>query len=381
MTVERVKRQGRDRWAVRIDGDRDAEGRRTRHYVGTFRTRREAEAEEAKALTDLREGSFVKLDRSTLKELAERWLATEMPKTVAEPQQPSYVSLVHKHIIPRIGHIEVRKLTVQDVEDVLNGLQADGYSHSLITKTRQRISQMLDTAVRWRMVAGNVALQARPPRVEERPIEAWSIEELRMFVTAARDDAHWPLWGVLVETGARQSEVLGLTWDDIDTDAGTIRLAEQTIRLVKGTPTLQLRGKTAAARRTVAISSGLVEELKKYRKTWLQRKLAGGAGWNEAGLLFTTQAGTPLSANNLRQQNYKAIIEEAGIPYRKLHGVRVASITALITGGADPKAVATRVGHSSPSVTLGVYTRTSTKEQERMRDTIAALLDIREQAQ
>lgn len=105
---------------------------------------------------------------------------------------------------------------MEHVEKLLSNLQHAGYSSSLITKVRMRLSSALNLGIRWNIVSRNVAAVAKPPKITYKRATIWTPEEVVTFLNVARKDTHWPLWLLMVETGARQSELLGLSWQDVD---------------------------------------------------------------------------------------------------------------------------------------------------------------------
>lgn len=126
-------------------------------------------------------------------------------------------------------------------------MQARGLSSSLTTKTRMRLSSALTLGVRWGIVGTNVADAARAPKISYRKATIWKPAEVAAFLDTAVDDDLWPLWLLMVETGARTSELLGLSWEDVGFEHGTLRIGRRTVRLLKGTPTLKDGGKSLAS--------------------------------------------------------------------------------------------------------------------------------------
>lgn len=270
--------------------------------------------------------------------------------------------------------MQARKLTVEHVEKLLADMQERELSSSLITKTRMRLSSALTLGVRWGIVATNVAGAARPPKITYKKATIWTPAEVGAFLDSAADDDLWPLWLLMVETGARTSELLGVAWEDVNLDRGTLRIGRQTIRLLKGTPTLRDGGKTAAASRTIGLTAGTVAELRAYRTRWLERKLAAPE-W-PSDLLFTTRDGKPLSANNLRKA-FDRVVADAGVPAITPHAIRKTAITLALANGASPKAVAAHVGHADSRVTLDIYSSITSDMDSALLDIVTAIIPRR----
>lgn len=370
---KRTDRHGRTRYTVRVEVTESLSGERKRITVGTFGSKREALAAEAKANTERDRGSLLSPSTTTVADLLDEWVHVELPQTVRPENRQPYISIIENHLKPTLGHVQARKLTVEQVERLLSDMQARGLSSSLITKTRMRLSSALKLGVRWNIISTNVAEAAKPLRISYRRAPIWTPDEVTAFLNVARDDPHGPIWWLLIETGARQSEVLALSWQDVNLTKGTIRLGRRTVRLLGGSPIVKDGGKSAAAARTIGITPGTVKELNRWRTTWLQRQLAGGQDWNPESLLFTTATGTPLSPNNLRRV-FDRLVKAAGVTQITPHAIRKTTITLTLAGGADPKTVSQHVGHRDSRVTLDIYAQTTAGQEAQLLGIMAALL-------
>lgn len=180
-----------------------------------------------------------------------------------------------------------------------------------------------------------------------------------------------PYWALAVETGARTSELLGLGWADLDTDRGTIGFGRRTVRLMKGTPLIKEGAKTAAGRRTIRLTDGMVASLKEHRVR--QRHRREGAGeWIDNDLIFSTLSGRPVNAAHVRR-SFDRLVAKTGVKRITPHGMRKSHITALIAGGANVKAVAARVGHRDISTTLKTYTALTPSMQDELHQLVESL--------
>jgi integrase len=317
----RNDRHGKTRYTVRIEVTEAMSGDRQRVTVGTFGSKREAQAAEAKAITEPDRGTLLASSTTTVGDLLNEWIRIELPQSVRPENRQPYVSIIENHLKPALGHVQARKLSVEQVERLMSDMQARGLSSSLITKARMRLSSALKLGIRWGIVGANVAENAKPPKVSYKQADIWTPGEVQSFLNVARGDSNGPIWWLLVETGARQSEILGLSWQDVDLTKATIRLGRRKVRLLSGSPILKDGGKSAAAGRTVMITPGTVAELNSWLTTWQERKLAGGPDWNPHSLLFTTANGTPLSPNNLRRV-FDRLVAEAGVTPITPHAIR-----------------------------------------------------------
>lgn len=374
--VKRATGDGKARYMVRI-AVRDADGRRQNQTIGTFATKRDAERSEREALIQHERGTLLKPDTTTVGELLDEYLRVEVPRTVKPENRQPYESIVRNHLTPTLGTVQARKLTVEHVERLLAGMQERGLSSSLITKARMRLSSALKLGVRWGIVATNVADLAKAPRISYKRATIWTPDHVATFLDTASDDDLWPLWLLMVESGARTSELLGLGWEDANLDRGTLRIGRQVVRLLKGTPVVKDDGKSKAASRSIRLTPGTVAELRTYRTRWLERKIAAPE-WN-SDLLFTTRDGKPLSANNLRKV-FDRLVKAAGVPAITPHAIRKTAITLALANGASPKAVASRVGHADSRITLDVYSAITSDMDDALLGIVTAIMPERSRA-
>jgi integrase len=203
------------RWYVVVDIGADRDGRRKQKWHGGFTTRREAEVERAKVVSDLHAGGYVAPDRLTLAEwVGESWLP--MTRTRVKPSTYySYRSNMEIHVLPALGTRALQQLTAP----MLNTLYADLLNHGgergpLAAKTVRYIHTIVHKVLGDAVDAGaNIAERAKPPRPNRnrrRTIECWGPSELAAFLESVKGARLEPAWRLAAMTGMRRGEVLGL---------------------------------------------------------------------------------------------------------------------------------------------------------------------------
>lgn len=377
MSVSKRKdKDGKNRWLVRVESPDPVTGKRRRVTVGTYRTKREAEREEAKAITERDRGTLLLPDRTTVGELLDKWLAVDVPRTVRPENIVNYETIIRKHLKPAFGNVQVRKLTVERVEGLYADLQTAGYSTSLIRNVHLRLSAALRLAKRWNLVAENVCDIAKPPTLSYGQPRFWTPDEVGAFLDIAEDDELYPYWLLAAETGARTSELLGVSWQDVDLERGAIRFGQQVVRLNKGTPFVKQGGKTDAGRRTVRLTTSTVAELRAYRTAWLEKRVAAPEWENPHDLVFCSARGRPLNARNVRR-TFDRLVKDSGVTRISPHGLRRTHITSAIAAGANLKAVAARVGHRDLNTTIRTYQQLTGGMEDELLDIVEALMPRR----
>lgn len=381
MAIEkRIGSDGKPQYRVRIATYHPVTGKRQNLTVGTYRTKREAEGEERKAIEQRDRGTLLQPDRTTIGELLDRWYEVEVKRSVKPENQQEYRIVIDKHLKPTFGSVKVRKLKVEQVEQFYADLQAAGKSSSLIKKCHMRLNSALKAAVRWNLVAENICDVIKPPKLTYKQPTIWTPEETVAFLDAAESDPLAIYWRLAVETGARTSELLGITWDDVDLDRGTLRLGYQVVRLLRGTPFVKQDPKTEAGRRTIRLTADMIADLRAYQVMWNARKLAAHEWDNPQGLIFCSLRGRPLNARNLRR-SFDKLIKVAGVTPVPPHSIRKLHITSTIAAGGNLKAVAARVGHRDLTTTIKTYQQLTAGMDDELMAIVATVTPARKAAQ
>ncbi len=176
---------------------------------------------------------------------------------------------------------------------------------------------------------------------------------------------------LLAMTGCRRGEALGLRWQDVDFEHGRIAV-RQTMILVDNRPRLSLP-KTKRSRRTVPLDAGTLVILRAHRARQAQERLVFGPGYANSHLVFTRQDGTPVNPRGL-SDTFNLLIRDTGLPRIRLHDLRHTFATLALQSGAHPKVVSDRLGHSTISFTLDVYSHSIPSMQEEAAESFAALV-------
>lgn len=159
-------------------------------------------------------------------------------------------------------------------------------------------------------------------------------------------------------TGTRASEQLGLLWDDVDFEAGVIRIR----RIQERDGSLCEMTKTEAGQREIPMMPMLHEMLLEWRKrcprhAGLPHRVFPSPGIRQAWPKPRVGGGGPLIYQNFRTRYWRPALKAIGLPYVSLHSARHSFISTMQAQGVEVGLVAKLAGHSNPSVTLGHYTQ------------------------
>lgn len=148
-------------------------------------------------------------------------------------------------------------------------------------------------------------------------------------------------------------ELLALKWDDLDLESGLLRVG-RTLSRIKGTFSVG-EPKTAKSRRSVKLTPMAVEALRAHLARQLKEIDRLGSLYEDGGLVFATERGTPVNPTNLRKRSFAPLLGRAKLREIRFHDLRHTCATLLLTKNVNPKIVSEMLGHSSISITLDTY--------------------------
>lgn len=198
-----------------------------------------------------------------------------------------------------------------------------------------------------------------------------SVEELRTLFEANAANRVRGLLVVVALLGLRRSEVLGLRWEDVDLERGTLSVRHGLHR-VDGQLTL-LPTKTARSRRTIPLPAIVRRELEEHRERQDSERRELAERWPDLGFVFTTPIGTPIDPDNCSKL-VKAAVKSAGLRDVRMHDFRHGVVSVLLGLGVPPRTVMEIAGHSGLEMTMNVYGHVSLEDKRDALDRLDGLL-------
>jgi integrase len=378
------------RWYPRLELPRGPDGSRRFEALGGYPTRTQAEAAMAVALAHRSHGVTLDPAKLTVDQYLDRWLAhirgSLRARTVAR-----YTALLGDHVRPSIGARVLKQLAPLEVQAIYDRLavggRKDGKPGGLapqhILAVHRCLHRALQQAVTWRLITRNIASDATPPPVPTTEVEALTPQQVAALLDAAdRASSPWlGAWTVLAAaTGARNGELCGLEWSDLDLDAGTVRFRQAlTIvdpKVLPGDPGAGGRRKelavgpvkSAASSAILTLPLFTIQALRAHRRQQTRLRLVLGQPTTvglrfvelgrpprpvELDLVFRTERGTPVNPNHASRSfaRLAASIGLAAHPHMLRHALasamaankEPASIIAAQLRHADGGALAQRV--------------------------------------
>jgi len=322
-------------------------GRRRTVYGAT----RQEVAQKLKALKEWaeRQGELPDSKR-TVNDLLDAWLALcaveKRPRTLKD-----YAEICDHHIRPILGRTRLEALKPHHIQQLLNGLQAQD-KHRTALKTYTYLHRACKLGVMWGWLMDNPCDRVVRPRYAPARKGMWTQDELRTFLEGARDHWLYPLFVLAVATGARLGELLALSWDEVDLEAGTVTI-RRSLHRIAGRWVVS-EPKTRAGVRTIALPQEAQQALRRQKRMQAQLRLKAGPAWEGTGLVFTGERGQPLCQSTV-QHALRRECQRLGLPPMTPHGLRHLHASLLLEAGLPVPQVAQRLGHATPQVTMSVY--------------------------
>ena len=172
----------------------------------------------------------------------------------------------------------------------------------------------------------------------------------------------------------RPSEYIGLKWQDIDWERGTVSI-QRTLR--KGLTGQWEYGETKrdGSRRLIRLQNWVIEKLKELRSSQLESPTVDPEEWpEEVDLIFLSEWGRPVNVNSLVYKHFKPILKKAGLPNIRLYDLRHTAATLGLIVGVSPKVVSEQLGHTSVAFTLDVYSHVLPHMQDDAAAKVEAVL-------
>ena len=273
-----------------------------RQVTRTLPTLAEARDFVSETRTRVAQGNYTAPTRVTLRTLAADWLASR--RDIREVSVNGYRDVLGP-VLERLGDRRAQTITRRDIDALMEALETKGgkrgkpLSHRTQVYALGALRQVLAYGVSVGVLSTNPAVDVKPRRKrkgDRKPVAVWEPADLRRFVAQADTDTdEWVRAAFrLTACGLRRSEVLGLAWDAVDLDVGSIRVVASRVKTGSGYATERDDTKSAASTRTVMVETiwpGTVSALRALRARQAADRLAAGEIWSDTGLVVVDPIG------------------------------------------------------------------------------------------
>ena len=262
-----------------------------------------------------------------------------------------------------IGHLPLGKIKPRHLIQFYQQLAEPGQNKrtggALAPKTIKHyhtfISSVLERAYKWGVILENPAHRTDSPKAPKKDLEFLDEVEIVQLLEALEREPveHQAMFQLLIYSGMRRSELLGLEWQDIDFSTGVVSIV-RTSQYCSEMGIYTDTTKTQESQRSFKIPRNVIEVLERHRWAQRQQRRKLGDQWQDSDRLFTKWDGSPMSLNT-PYLKFEKILSKNGIRKVSLHSLRHSNATLLINQGINIKAVSSRLGHSQTSTTMNTY--------------------------
>ena len=323
-------------------------GRQIQRSV-TGKTQKEVSQKLKKATAAIDAGTYTAPSRMTVGAWLDTWtteyLGGVKPSTVA-----AYKSTVKNHLKPGLGAIRLDELNAHTIQSLYNRL-GDTRSPKTVKNVHGILHKALQQAVINRYIPFNPAEACVLPRAERKELKPLDDALISAFLKAVKGHQFEDLFRVALFTGIREGEILGLCWDVVDLDKGTIHIIRQ-LQKISGEWVLVTTKNSKG--RTITLAPFVVQILRTVKHQQLENRLRYGDCWEDSGFVFTNELGQHLNRHTVLK-HFKKIMAQIGSPETRFHDLRHSYAVASIRSGDDIKTVQENLGHATAAFTLNVY--------------------------
>ncbi|WKY46528.1 site-specific integrase [Eubacteriaceae bacterium ES3] len=364
----RVRPDGR--WEARYTLGRDpGTGKQIRKSVYGA-TQQEVRKKLTAVLASIDTGEYKEPSKLTVSDWFNIWI-TDYVLNLKPLTIKTYKVQINTHIIPSLGNVKLSALAPHHLQKFYNKLN-DDYAAKTVKNIHGVLHKGLKQAADLGYIRSNPADTCKLPKViktQTKPIDKTIVPA---FLEAIKGDSYENIFLVDLFTGLRQSEIIGLTWDCVDFEAGTIYVYRQYQRLDGAYKWSTLKNNKT---RLIKPADLVMTTLKAERVKQSENRLRAGSAWqNPEKFIFTN----PLGANIVHRtlvKHYKNIVAAMDHPDLRFHDLRHAFAVLSLQAGDDIKTVQENLGHHSAAFTMDTYAHVTDSMRKASSDRMNAFIE------
>lgn len=271
-----------------------------------------------------------------------------------------YKRTIELYIDPHLGHIRLDALNAHTVQHFYNELAKPSKPDAapLSAKSIKNIHGVLHKALNQAVLIGY--LRTNPteacilPRIIRKEMHPLEEDQVAVFLREVQGHPHEYLYKIALFTGLREGELLGLMWDCVDFEKGTILVNKQLRRSQRKGGTYYFSPPKNNKSRTITPAPYVMKLLQAQKVQQAKQRLKAGPAWEDSGLVFTNEFGRYISYRAIFD-SFKRIVKRIGLSDARIHDLRHTYAVNCIRAGDDIKTVQSNLGHATAAFTLDVY--------------------------
>lgn len=338
-------------------------GTRSQRSVTFVGTKREAERELARLISDAERGQWTPPEKGTVGDYLDKWLTGYVEPNLSEGTFKKYSSVIRLYLKPSLGDVKLSALHPAQIEDMIADLRKR-LSGSTLKTVYCVLQSAMEKAVKMGIITNSPTSRVDTPRPGKTEMKTLSEEQLTQLLQSLKGTkAEVPIT-LLAFSGMRIGEALGLQWDNVDLEKGFLTISRQLV-LDRNSRVMFTEVKSKASRRVIYLPEQLLETLTEEKQRQEQNRVKYGEAYLNLGLVCCHPNGRPIR-HGLVWRKYKDALAELGFESLRIHDLRHSISTILFRNGTHPKVVQSLLGHSSIQITMDTYSHVI---PSMMRDT------------
>jgi integrase len=352
-----IRERSPGHWAIILEQRDAGTGKRKRKWHSFAGTKRQAQVESARLISEMKGGTYLEPSKTTLAQFLDRWLEY-VASQISPKSHARYGELARKNIGPLLGSVILTQLRPAQISaaysKALTHGRRDGkggLSPQTVTHMHRVLKQAVGQAVKWEMLNRNPVDAVDPPRAVRAPMQTYDLDQTAELIEVMRPTRMLVPALLAVLCGMRRGEVAALRWKNVDLDTGQLAILESAEQVAS-----KVRYKTpkSGKGRTLALSASLVAELRAHRLRQAEELLKVGVRLSEKTFVVAQADGSPLQPDTLTQDWFRKLADTT-LPRIRFHDLRHAHATHMLSSGVHPKVASERLGHSKIGITLDLY--------------------------
>ena len=308
-------------WRSAVSVGIKPDGKPERVWV-SGKTQEEVREGMQRVISELRGGVLAKTGGIRVGEFLDQWMDHKRPDL--KPLSIHDYSWVIEHRLkPTLGKIALDKLKALDIDRMIRKVRED-VSPAAARRARTVLQMALGQAVKWQMIARNLADIVDVPKVQKKEMQVWEPSQVTRFLAHTQIHRLYGFFYLALTTGMRCGELQGLRWQDIDPEKALLHV-RRTANELRGHITFG-PPKSDASLRTIHLSPATLEVLAAHRVRQDQERRELGEAWNDMNLVLASEVGTPLSNSNLRRL-FILLSAQTQLPTIRIHDMRHTAAT------------------------------------------------------
>lgn len=362
-----IRERSPGHWAIVLDLRDTVTGKRRRKWHSFAGTKRQAQIECSRLISELSGSLYVEPGRITVAQFLDRWLEDVKTRVSAKTYE-RYSEIVHKNINPLLGAVVLTRLRPMQISDAYaKALSAGrrngrgGLAPSTVRYMHVILKAAMQQAVRWQVLARNPVDAVDSPKIERGAMTTYDLLQTADLIAATRGTRMAITVILAVLCGLRRGEIAALRWRNINLDAAQLAVTESAEQTKAG---VRYKKPKSGKGRTVALSARVVSALRAHRVLQAEELLKLGVALTGETFVAAQADGSLLQPRTITHQWQILLANNKTLPRIRFHDLRHAHATHMLSSGVHPKIASERLGHSKVGITMDLYSHVMPGMQE-----------------